>query len=56
LSKPSIMRVPEIVLTTVYETLLDGFLLHARIIAGAKEIRYESLYESRSSRAFWYSA
>jgi hypothetical protein len=50
------MRLPEIVLTTLYEALLDDLLLHARIIAGAKEMRYEILYESRSSRTFWYSA
>jgi hypothetical protein len=68
LSTPSIMRLPEIVLTTLYEALLAGFLLHVCMITGITEIRYEVLYDYPlvlriqigaypcSSIAFWYSA
>src|SRR3712207_1346841 len=45
LSKPSIMRLPDIVLTTVFsDALLDGYPIHARMIAANIEIRYEVLY------------
>src|SRR3712207_4503218 len=47
LSTPSIMRLPEIVLTTLYEALLDGFLLQLCMIAGMNKMRYEVLYDCR---------
>jgi hypothetical protein len=56
------MRLPVVVLTTLYEPFSTILLLYERTITGETETRYENVYvvscrpyEPRPSIAFWYS-
>ena len=72
LSVLSIMRLPVVVLTTLYEPFSTILLLYERTISGETRTRYENVYvvsnftdraaqslpyaPPRASIAFWYSA